>query len=312
MTDDSSSTLTVHEECLKGLKVLKDHGLLKIPGDEPSNEDDDDDDLTRRCHAWTSANPSLQFDQDGYLVLLDIGGKRLHRGFPAPMEVFAHFTRLHTINLAGTDLPLAQVMEILNRLVNQLEGVFVGGNGLRVQGGVKLGEWIPLAKRLRKLDVRYNDLEGDGMEALCCQQGGGLQENPSVQLLYAEGNQIGDKGAKAIASLLEQDSLSLQGLFLGANQIGPAGAKAFASALSQNKTLTKLYLEGNNIRLEGANAFSDALEAMNHSNGATGTGAIGSTLKHLFVDNNNIGKEGSKRLAKALNSDTAIGESLLE
>mmetsp|Transcript_26297 Transcript_26297/g.64107 ORF Transcript_26297/g.64107 Transcript_26297/m.64107 type:complete len:299 (+) Transcript_26297:50-946(+) len=298
MTDDSTAT-PVNEECLKGLLILKEHGLLKIPEESSSI-----DDLTM-CHSWTSAIPTLQFDdQDGHLTLLDIGGKRLYKGFPAPMDVFAHFTRLHTINLAGTDLPLKDIMEILNRLVNQLESVFVGGNGLRVQGGVKLGEWVPLAKRLRKLDVRYNDLEGDGMEGLCI----GLQENPSVQLFYAEGNQIGDKGAKAIANLLQQDDSlsSLQSLFLGANQIGSQGAKDFASTLSQNKTLTKLYLEGNNIGLEGANAFSDALEAMN--NGTT----TGATLQHLFVDNNNIGKEGSKRLAKALNSATAIGESLLE
>mmetsp|Transcript_26298 Transcript_26298/g.64109 ORF Transcript_26298/g.64109 Transcript_26298/m.64109 type:complete len:306 (+) Transcript_26298:50-967(+) len=305
MTDDSTAT-PVNEECLKGLLILKEHGLLKIPEEsESSSNDDHDSDLTM-CSSWTSAIPKLQFDdQDGCLTLLDIGGKRLYKGFPAPMDVFAHFTRLHTINLAGTDLPLKDIMEILNRLVNQLESVFVGGNGLRVPGGVKLGEWVPLAKRLRKLDVRYNDLEGDGMEGLCR----GLQENPSVQLFYAEGNQIGDKGAKAIANLLLQDdslSSSLQSLFLGANKIGSQGAKDFASTLSQNKTLTKLYLEGNNIGLEGANAFSDALEAMN--NGTT----TGATLQHLFVDNNNIGKEGSKRLAKALNSATAIGESLLE
>ena len=113
------------------------------------------------------------------------------------------------------------------------------------------------------------------MEGLCK----GLQENPSVELLYAEGNQIGDQGANAISNLLKQQdpALGLEGLFLGANRIGVQGAKDFASTLSQNKTLTKLYLEGNNIGLDGASAFSDALEGLEGS----------ATLKHLFGDNNN-------------------------
>ena len=69
--------------------------------------------------------------------------------------------------------------------------------------------------------------------------------------------------------------------------------------LATNKRLTKLYLEGNSIREEGADAFTKAL-----------TECEDNALKHLFCDNNDIGKEGSQRLAKALNSDTAIGDSL--
>ena len=89
---------------------------------------------------------------------------------------------------------------------------------------------------------------------------------------------------------------------MGANKIKADGAKSLAETLYKNKHLTKLYLEGNDIGLEGANYFSAVLECLQGD----------TALKHLFVDNNNIGKEGSKRLAKALNSGTAIGESLLD
>ena len=137
------------------------------------------------------------------------------------------------------------------------------------------------------------------MEAICV----GLK-NSNVKYLYVEGNQIGDDGAIALSELLkdENGATSLCEIYLGANQVQSKGAAKVASSLRRNKVVSKIYLEGNNIGLQGASAFSSVLEELNGNTG----------LKNLFVDNNNIGKEGSKRLAQALNSGTAIGESLFE
>ena len=115
---------------------------------------------------------------------------------------------------------------------------------------------------------------------------------------------MGDLGAIAIANLLKNEACQIRQVFMGSNQIQSKGAIELASSLYSNKLVSKIYLEGNNIGLEGADAFSSVLEELG-SGGNTG-------LKNLFVDNNNIGKDGSKRLARALNSETAIGESLLE
>jgi Ran GTPase-activating protein (RanGAP) involved in mRNA processing and transport len=87
---------------------------------------------------------------------------------------------------------------------------------------------------------------------------------------------------------------------LGANQVQSQGAAAVASSLHSNKTVSKIYLEGNNIGLQGANAFLMVLEELDGN----------TTLKNLFVDNNNIGKEGSKQLASALNSAMAMGDGI--
>ena len=69
-----------------------------------------------------------------------------------------------------------------------------------------------------------------------------------------------------------------------------------------NNTLCKLYLEGNQIGLQGADAFSSVLEELRGV----------SRLQYLYVDNNNIGKNSSERLAKALNSATMIKDVLGE
>lgn len=276
----------MNAEGLQGLQIFKDHGVLNL------SEEASDDTL---CASWPSC---VSFDGNGDVTLLDIGGKRLHKGFPTAIETFAKFTKLVTLNLAGTDLPLKDIMSILTILQDQLEYLHVGGNGLRREGGEALGIWLPSATKLVKLDVRYNDMGGDGIASLCR----GLTDHPKVQFLYAEGNQMDDAGALAIATLLKNESSSIKEMFLGANQIQWNGAKELAASLSSNKTLSKLYLEGNNIGLAGADHFSEVLEELNGD----------ASLKNLFVDNNNIGKEGSQRLANALNSATAIGDSFLE
>ena len=166
------------------------------------------------------------------------------------------------------------------------------------EGAIQIGKWLSTRRpqNLVHLDLRFNDIGPEGTYGLCQ----GLEINPTVTRLYLEGNQLRDEGATIMANLLKVAGCPLEHLFLGANQIGPDGASHLASTLSINKTLTKLYLEGNAIGEAGADAFTKILI---HCDGDTG-------LKHLFCDNNNIGKEGSQRLAKALNSATAIGDSL--
>jgi Ran GTPase-activating protein (RanGAP) involved in mRNA processing and transport len=129
------------------------------------------------------------------------------------------------------------------------------------------------------------------MEALCQSV-----VNTSVVYLYVKGNRIGNQGAIALATLLRVDACQIEEVYLGSNQIESARTIALASCLKSNKRVSKIYLEGNAMGLEGANAFSGILEPLN---GDTG-------LKHLLADNNQLGKDGSKRLTMALNGSTAI------
>mmetsp|Transcript_55688 Transcript_55688/g.134964 ORF Transcript_55688/g.134964 Transcript_55688/m.134964 type:complete len:360 (+) Transcript_55688:33-1112(+) len=335
----SPSKLHVNQSCLEVLRYLKECGLLEYCNDETSIDHDD-----RLVASWCSSSSNgsdnkVKFDEDGFVSSLDLGGKRLYRGFPIPgktaptatgnktrmvLPPFDKFQRLKTLNLAGTDLPLNDTMKVLEMIQSTIEVLFLGGNGLGVAGGKAIASWLSgLAgggggrSHLAKLDLRYNDLGDEGMTSLCCDglmkmTGTGteaLGDCCNVRHLYVEGNDIGDSGVDALARLLNHqgnvsketagsESYGIREVYLGANKIRHVGAQSLASTLHTNKMISKIYLEGNQIGLQGANAFSEVLEQLNGN----------TSLQQLFVDNNNIGKEGSKRLAQALNSGTSIGD----
>ena len=299
----------VHPSSLEGLIQLRQSGLLRHDVNEEQQH---------LCSAW---GPAVQFAEEGaesegaMVTHLDFGGCRLRKGLPeGTLKIFQeHFHTLQSLNLGGTDLPIKQILQVLSILADSLQSLYLGANYLCDTGATALATtWIPTATQLTTLDLRYNEISGAGCEALC----EGLQQqqqqqqhsknssnsnNACVTRLYLEGNRIQDQGATALAiSWLANADCPLQEVFLGANQIGPTGAAALARCLTTNKTLCKLTLEGNQILEEGADAFTKVLT---ECQGNTG-------LQHLFCDNNEIGKDGSKRLAEALNSATAIGDSL--
>ncbi|KAG7366413.1 leucine rich repeat LRR-containing protein [Nitzschia inconspicua] len=325
----------VHSSCLPGLELMLQHGLLSL--DRPytaaseqsmwneqgklglipdtlttttfavaESKVDEASPMPSLVSSWNAqAKQAVQFDQDGYVIFLDLGGRRLHRGYPCSIpDTIGTFSRLATLNVAGSDLPLPNILEILRQpnLPETLECLYLGGNGLGDEGIAAIAtEFLSRSQKLIKLDLRYNDIQAKGMTVLCHEL-----SPTALKHLYLEGNQVGNQGAAALAKLLEEqsscdDDMGLREVFLGANRIESEGANCLAQSLYKNKKLSKLYLEGNNIGLEGANAFSTVLEELKGN----------TSLKNLYVDNNTIGKEGSKRLANALNSDTAIGESII-
>jgi len=87
----------------------------------------------------------------------------------------------------------------------------------------------------------------------------GLIRNKVVTEVWLPSNQITDVGAGYIAHMLKFNR-SIKELFLGENEIGPKGAAALASALARgNSTLVALGLGDNHIGVEGAGAFAAAL-----------------------------------------------------
>ena len=274
MTTPSPSSSNLSDESLLGLKKLQkqgvslDHIHVVVAAGEPSLQE-----------------PMVQLDANQRnVVLLNFGSKRLRN--LEDLTAFDHFPHLHTLNLGGTDLPLTDLMTILDQVAPSIQYLFLGGNGLRDPGAIALAPFLPSAVQLIKLDLRYNDIGVKGLFA--------WRALPAtLRFLYLEGNHLQDEGAVVLAALLAASNV--EQVFLGANQIGAAGAKALAQILPRAK-ITKLYLEGNQIGREGAEHFIQVLE---HDRSSI-------QLQHLYVDNNDIGKEASKRLAKALNVDTMI------
>ena len=79
-----------------------------------------------------------------------------------------------------------------------------------------------------------------------------------VQQLSLRGNDLGDRAAKDLAKLLENNT-SLRELCCMDNSIGDKGATALAAALRKNATLSTLNLRWNSIGDEGIAAFGQML-----------------------------------------------------
>ena len=314
----------VNASCLNGLEILKEHKLVflatpsydifadhscgngELQETQGSSTQEESKETFSSIELMTSWNDKVRFDEDGFVVSLDLGGRRLYKGLPFDAAVFGtkYFPRLTTLSLAGTDLPLKDILEILSHVESTIECLYLGGNGLGVKGATAIAQSglfkAETPSKLSKLDLRYNDIGGAGMESIS----NALKEksNNALAFLYLEGNAIGDEGCAALSEFLSLSENSpnpccrVQEVYLGANKIGPVGAESIASVLRVNKNISKIYLEGNVLGALGASAFCTVLEELQ---GDTG-------LKHLYVDNNNIGKELSNRLAKALRSDTVI------
>lgn len=247
---------------------------------------------TKWANGWDEGG-SVTLDDDGNVVALDLGGRRLKKLAGSNFEALGS---LLSLNLGGTDLPVGHIKGIVSSL-HGLHHLYLGANGIGDKGVTDLADVLPSVPALKTLDLRYNDIGPDGCAALA----DGVSSHQNINFLHLEGNQLRDDGAATLGAAVSSSTNSIRELYLGDNKIESAGAVKLADAVGANISLVKLYLEGNNIGPEGAAAFSAQLEMLN----GKGDAAV---LKNLFVDNNNIGKESMKRLASALNSNTCVDE----
>jgi Ran GTPase-activating protein (RanGAP) involved in mRNA processing and transport len=112
-------------------------------------------------------------------------------------------------------------------------------------------------------------------------------------ILDLSGNKLGDKGAKWVSQVINSGA-HLKEIQLGCNSIGDEGAKDIADAIARNNTsLTYLNLWGNEIKIGGAIAITDALR-------------WNSTLTKLDLSRNYIGREGIRQLIGKLEENHTL------
>ncbi|KAG1703158.1 hypothetical protein DVH05_008070 [Phytophthora capsici] len=115
------------------------------------------------------------------------------------------------------------------------------------------------AKSLIALDVSGNDLTAESMPAL----GQMLRVSGALRVLQVEENEIGSKGAKAIAKALNVGSPALEKVVANVNEIGASGALALVKAVVDKKTFVKLDIDGNQISADGVAIIESLLESKN-------------------------------------------------
>ncbi|XP_051023521.1 NLR family CARD domain-containing protein 3 isoform X2 [Acomys russatus] len=167
-----------------------------------------------------------------------------------------------------------------------------------MQSGALAGMTSPLHRKALAYLLQMSDIcSPEANLSLCLSQS--VLQSLLPQLLYCQSlslaeNQIGNKGAKALArSLLVNRSLIT--LDLRSNAIGPQGAKALADALKINRTLTSLSLQSNVIKDDGVMCMAEALVS-NH------------TISVLQLQKNRIGPRGAQQMAGALKQNRILKE----
>jgi hypothetical protein len=137
-----------------------------------------------------------------------------------------------------------------------------------------------------------------------------VREDCTLKLLLLDGADVDDGECRALASAVTKNR-SLRTLSLAKNFIGKAellnvlhpelitGGEALGVMLKENKTLTKLDLSWNSIRLDSAIALAESLESND-------------SLKVLNLGYNSFGDMPSQILAKALKTNKSLQELDLE
>eukprot|EP00854_Cymbomonas_tetramitiformis_P001869 gene1869-2538_t len=199
-------------------------------------------------------------------------------------------TNAHIIAYYDAFAMLAHLLEV-NKTLQQLH---IGGQPLPVSQFISGDtELINLSKeRALMLDVPImTDLEGVVVA-------GCLSESlvPSINL---SGNEIGERGAQAIAASLRATETRacavLESLDLSDNVIGSSGLYHIAKVMRHNEYLTHLDISGNNIDHTGSACLAVSLKP--------GEGEYMSALTKLSISRNPLGPEGLRKMVSSLVED---------
>ena len=155
-----------------------------------------------------------------------------------------------------------------------------------------LSKSIKNCKQLKSFTLHQSKVDDAKVRVLISH----LLDHPSLEELNLSHNCIGDRGARAVAKLMNNKCPNLKKVVLTDNIIRVDGAKAIAFALSKNSTLQELDIRLNRVGDEGGQAISKAL-------------LINSTLKRLYLATNDFTEPTAAILSRVLqvnNSLTAI------
>ncbi|KAK8734106.1 hypothetical protein OTU49_006018 [Cherax quadricarinatus] len=162
--------------------------------------------------------------------------------------------------------------------------VFISGrNRLEKEGAKEFAEFFKAVGTLEEVAMPQNGIFHEGIAALA----EAFSMNPNLRIINLNDNTFTPKGARAMAEKLPSMQ-NLEIINFGDCLIKTTGAKFIGSALlSDHQKLRELYLDSNEIGIEGGLAIADAM--INKKN-----------LKTLNLDGNQFGEEGRENLVYIL------------
>ncbi|XP_037955118.1 F-actin-uncapping protein LRRC16A isoform X2 [Teleopsis dalmanni] len=215
---------------------------------------------------------------------------------PSFKQFFTSTLSLKHLNIAGCKLPMEALKNLLLGLAcnESTAGLYLdlSGNTLGAQGAHVLESCIHGVRVLQSLDISDNNLDAELAPVLTA-----ISKNPSIRTLYMCRSLTGMKMKHiptvmdALVNLIQKDDFplaelvlsenklkndihdfinalgsnqSLQKLDISGNYMGDVGARLLAKALQINNKLRTIYMDKNNITLQGYADIVYALEN-NHS-----------------------------------------------
>ena len=201
-----------------------------------------------------------------------------------------------------------------NKTIN---AILFGTDGIGNIGASKVAELITENETLETIYLGCNNIETEGVTALS----ESLEQNKSVKGLWLKRNPLGVEGAKRIAKMLRKNS-TLKVLDLVTTAIEKEGVDVILEVLmTENRTLKKLYLSGNQIneiqaeKLKELLIENDSLETLMLSvNCLKDEGVIkiadglkqNKTLQELSLASNGISLKGANYLFETLSENDSL------
>ncbi|XP_072329718.1 leucine-rich repeat-containing protein 34 isoform X2 [Scyliorhinus torazame] len=142
--------------------------------------------------------------------------------------------------------------------VNQtLQELHLAKMGMTNFGVERLCEKLVQNQGLRLLDLRCNKISSDGAKSLAEL----LKHNTALRILDLAANRIEDDGLVYISEAIRYLNDQLLALSVARNNISGIGLMALANALKSNRTLSNVYIWGNNFDESSCSDFASLLKS---------------------------------------------------
>ena len=203
------------------------------------------------------------------------------------IKALKYVNSIKVLSLTNLDMSIDTVKELASaiKLCTCLETVYLYSNSLKLSAIILLKE-LSTISTLRRLDLTNNELTEEVGEPLASV----IMNNPSLETLFLDENNIGVGALKIAKALSNIKSLKMLGL--DNNNLPKEIAYEFAAVIKSNCYLELLKLNSNNLQ-SSATVILQSLSTI-------------TTLKYLVMDNNQIGEKGGEVLTSVITSNKKI------
>ena len=230
--------------------------------------------------------------------------------------------RLQEFDISDNDLQATGAIKILQALqdTSTLTKLYIGKNNITDEAAIHVAHVIACNTQLQELDISDSDLQASGATMIS----EALQGISTLTKLYISKNNIANDECVAnhIAAAITCNT-QLQELDISKNYLKTQSTVKILEALQSISTLTKLYINDNNITENAANYIAVVISQNVHlqeidiSNNSLQTSGIIvilkalrsiSTLTKLSISRNNISNKAANHIAAVIPCNTNLQE----